>query len=323
MEIPEEVKFVIEQLKKSGFEAYIVGGCVRDFLRNIEPEDWDIATNAKPEEIKKIFPKSFYENQFLTVTVQTGSKNPKLKEIEITTYRKEAKYTDKRHPDDIKFAKNIEEDLARRDFTINAMAATPEVSKFKIKNLKLKIILQEIKDSKKLSQKKRAKLYKLITRNQNIKWGIGRVSEKVIDKINIKNAAELAMEKALEKLKVKSSKLKVGFLIIDGTHIKNLKLKTYNFKLIPKADEKVFSCACASILAKVYRDKIMQKCHKKYPKYRFDLHKGYPTKLHLARLKRYGSCKIHRKSFKPVLILKFKTKNAKRKTTAKNLNLLK
>jgi poly(A) polymerase/tRNA nucleotidyltransferase (CCA-adding enzyme) len=122
MRIPEEVQFIIEELKKKGYEAYIVGGCVRDFLRKVEPEDWDIATNAKPKEIQKIFPKSFYSNQFFTVTVQTKSQNPKLKEIEITSYRKESKYTDKRHPDQITFAKTIEEDLARRDFTINAMA---------------------------------------------------------------------------------------------------------------------------------------------------------------------------------------------------------
>jgi len=122
MEIPKEVLGVVEKLKENGFEAYIVGGCVRDFLRGVEPEDWDVTTNAKPEEIMKIFPKSFYENRFLTVTVLTGSQNPKLKEIEITTFRKEAKYTDKRHPDFIGFAKTLEEDLARRDFTINAMA---------------------------------------------------------------------------------------------------------------------------------------------------------------------------------------------------------
>ena len=122
MEIPKEIKFVIDKLEKAGFEAYIVGGCVRDFLRDVEPGDWDVTTNAKPGEIKKIFPKSFYENKFLTVTVQTGSQNPKLKEIEITTYRSEAKYTDKRHPDEIKFAKTLEEDLARRDFTVNAIA---------------------------------------------------------------------------------------------------------------------------------------------------------------------------------------------------------
>ena len=122
MTIPKQVKSVTDKLKNKGFEAFIVGGCVRDFLRGDEPHDWDIATNAKPGQIQKVFPKSFYENKFLTVTVKTGSKNERLKEIEITTYRVEAKYTDKRHPDEIKFAKTIKEDLARRDFTVNAIA---------------------------------------------------------------------------------------------------------------------------------------------------------------------------------------------------------
>jgi len=127
MQVPKEVKLVLERLKKKGFQAYIVGGCVRDFLQGIEPEDWDVTTNAKPEQIQKVFPKNFYENKFLTVTVQTGSRNLKLKEIEVTTFRVEAKYTDKRHPDEVKFAKTIQEDLARRDFTVNAIAMDSEV----------------------------------------------------------------------------------------------------------------------------------------------------------------------------------------------------
>ncbi|MDI6591558.1 MAG: CCA tRNA nucleotidyltransferase [Patescibacteria group bacterium] len=133
--IPKEVKFVIDQLKKKGFEAYIVGGCVRDFLRGVEPQDWDVATNAKPVEIGKIFLRSYLDNKFGTVTVLTGSKDPRLKEIEITPYRIDEKYTDKRHPDIIRWAKSIQEDLARRDFTINAMAM-----EFKIQNSKVKII---------------------------------------------------------------------------------------------------------------------------------------------------------------------------------------
>ncbi len=120
MTIPKEVKNIIDKLDKAGFEAYIVGGCVRDFLIGIEPQDWDVTTNAKPEEIQKVFPDSFYENNFLTVTARTGS--TKIPEVEITTYRLEAKYSDKRHPDEVRFAKTLEEDLSRRDFTINAMA---------------------------------------------------------------------------------------------------------------------------------------------------------------------------------------------------------
>ena len=174
-------------------------------------------------------------------------------------------------------------------------------------NANCKLQIANLRDSKKLSQKKREKLYELITENQNIEWGIGRVSEKIIDKINIKNAAELAMWRALQKLKHRPD-----FLIIDGKYLKNYKLKTLNYKLIVKADEKVFSCAAASIIAKVTRDRIMEKFHKKYPKYRFALHKGYPTKLHLKLLRKYGPCKIHRKTFGPVK--KLKTKSEKRKT---------
>jgi len=153
MGIPKQVKSIINRLEKAGFEAYIVGGCVRDFLQDVKPNDWDITTNARPEQIQKLFPDNFYENAFLTVTVLTKSKDQTLKEIEITTYRSEAKYTDKRHPDEIKFAKTLQEDLARRDFTINAIAlkiknlclagrqARPRTdTKYKIQNTKYTII---------------------------------------------------------------------------------------------------------------------------------------------------------------------------------------
>ncbi|MFH1030095.1 MAG: HD domain-containing protein [bacterium] len=126
MQIPKEVQNIIKALNKKGFEAYAVGGCVRDFLLEKKPSDWDVTTNAKPQEIQKIFPENFYNNQFGTVTVQTDSQETTLKNIEITTYRIEAEYTDKRHPDKIEFASSLEEDLSRRDFTINAMAMAPE-----------------------------------------------------------------------------------------------------------------------------------------------------------------------------------------------------
>ncbi len=122
MEIPKEVQMVVQELEKNNFEAFVVGGCVRDLLRGEEPEDWDVATNAKPEEIQKVFPKNFYENKFFTVTVQTQSPDPKLKEIEITTYRSDVSYTDRRHPEEVRYAKTIQEDLSRRDFTVNALA---------------------------------------------------------------------------------------------------------------------------------------------------------------------------------------------------------
>lgn len=120
--IPQEVTDVCARLGAAGFEAYPVGGCVRDTLRGALPKDWDVTTSAKPEEILALFEESFYENKFLTVTVKTDSDDPILKEIEVTTFRAEGKYTDKRHPDEVRYAGTLEEDLSRRDFTVNAMA---------------------------------------------------------------------------------------------------------------------------------------------------------------------------------------------------------
>src|SRR3989338_5309326 len=126
MTIPEEVKSILEKLEEHGFEAFIVGGCVRDLLMKKEPKDWDITTNAKPEEIQKLFPENVYENEFGTVGVKTDSKDPALVLVEMTPYRIEGKYTDKRHPNEIKFAEKLEEDLSRRDFTVNSLAMSAD-----------------------------------------------------------------------------------------------------------------------------------------------------------------------------------------------------
>ncbi|TSC91643.1 MAG: polynucleotide adenylyltransferase/metal dependent phosphohydrolase [Parcubacteria group bacterium Licking1014_17] len=122
MTIPAEVKKIVEKLNEAGFEAYVVGGCVRDLVMGKKPEDWDVTTNAKPEEIQKLFPDSFYENEFGTVGIKTESEEPTLAVVEVTTYRFESGYSDKRHPDEVKFAKKLEDDLQRRDFTMNALA---------------------------------------------------------------------------------------------------------------------------------------------------------------------------------------------------------
>lgn len=120
--VPEDVKATVFGLKQAGFEAYIVGGCVRDVLLGKEPLDWDLATNANPEEIVKVFPDSFYENNYGTVGVKTNREGEQVRVIEVTPYRIESKYSDSRHPDKVEFSKDIADDLKRRDFTMNAIA---------------------------------------------------------------------------------------------------------------------------------------------------------------------------------------------------------
>lgn len=126
--LPQQAQTIIDTLKKAGFEAYAIGGSVRDLLMGKPTKGWDFTTNAKPEEILKLFPDSFYDNQFGTVGVKiyksTNDKSTnKIEDIyEITTYRSEKGYKDHRHPDNIVWGKTVEEDLGRRDFTINAIA---------------------------------------------------------------------------------------------------------------------------------------------------------------------------------------------------------
>lgn len=128
--IPAAVHEASDTLKNAGYQAYLVGGCVRDLLIGREPKDWDLTTNARPEDIQRLFEETFYENDYGTVGVVTDSEDPKLKVIEITPYRIEGKYTNARHPDEVRFSDKIEDDLERRDFTINAIAyddATGEI----------------------------------------------------------------------------------------------------------------------------------------------------------------------------------------------------
>ncbi len=120
--IPHEVRVVGEALEKAGFEAYLVGGCVRDLFVDRVPKDWDLTTNATPEQIQAVFPDSFYENDYGTVGVKTGSDDPRTAIIEVTPYRTESGYSDKRRPDSVAFGTSLLEDLARRDFTVNAIA---------------------------------------------------------------------------------------------------------------------------------------------------------------------------------------------------------
>lgn len=116
--VPLNVREILDKFSQAGYEIYIVGGVVRDALLGKSLTDWDFTTNATPEEILKLFPEGFYDNKFGTV----GIKNEEDRPFEITTFRTEYGYSDARHPDEVHWGKTVEEDLARRDFTINAIA---------------------------------------------------------------------------------------------------------------------------------------------------------------------------------------------------------
>ncbi len=158
---------------------------------------------------------------------------------------------------------------------------------YKKKNLKFKI-----KDSKHLALEQREKLFEFITL-QNI-WAVGVISENIIDQIGVGQANILAMQTAVENLKIQPD-----FVLLDGI-LKISEIKIPHHSII-KGDEKTLACACASVVAKVYRDRLMSKeSHLKYPQYKFDQHKGYGTSEHLAMIKKYGICPLHRKSFRPI-----------------------
>ena len=129
--LPEFVRCILTTFLKSDYEIYIVGGIVRDLLMNKKGNDWDFTTNARPEQITALFKNSFYDNQFGTVGIIDPNEIQKIpcahpSVYQITTFRQEIGYSDKRHPDKIEWGKTLEDDLIRRDFTINAMALKPE-----------------------------------------------------------------------------------------------------------------------------------------------------------------------------------------------------
>lgn len=152
-----------------------------------------------------------------------------------------------------------------------------------------------LNDSKKISSKKRQVFYNRLLEHSDVHIGIGIVSEQIIDRINILRATQLSMRRAISNLDVKPDCMLIDGMLLPG-------VKTYQKKIID-GDALSLSIAAASIVAKVTRDSIMCEYHQKYPQYGFDRHKGYGTKEHLRRLKEYGPCKIHRRSFHPVSLL--------------------
>jgi len=151
-----------------------------------------------------------------------------------------------------------------------------------------KRIIEGVRDSKKLTPKKREKLFEEIIK-ESITYSVAMVDSKIIDEININNATFLVMKNAIENLKIEPD-----IVLVDGYEIPNL---NFNQRAIIKGDRKSYSIACASILAKVSRDRYIVEISSKYPLYKFEKHKGYGTKEHIEILQKYGPCEIHRISF--------------------------
>lgn len=166
--------------------------------------------------------------------------------------------------------------------------------------------ISKIRDSKKLNAAQREKWYKILTEHPDVNWGVGIVSHKIIDKINIFQATKLAMRLAIKNLtsqppfkrRTRGVKFKPDFLLLDGSFFLDGILVSQ--KAVPKGDEKIVSCAAASIIAKITRDRMMIRFHNKYPQYGFDEHKGYGCQKHYRAIKKHGPCPIHRLSFGPL-----------------------
>jgi ribonuclease HII len=162
-----------------------------------------------------------------------------------------------------------------------------------IENMKKAPEFKLIRDSKTLSARQREQAYEFIV--QNFEWGVGSSDEKSIDRINILQAAFLAMKKAITDLKRKTGS-DIEILLIDGrSPIPNTSMRQEN---IVGGDKFVFSISAASIIAKVTRDRMMLELHEKFPEYGFAKHKGYGTKMHFETIAKHGPCDAHRKSFR-------------------------
>ncbi|PCI20912.1 hypothetical protein COB64_01505 [Candidatus Wolfebacteria bacterium] len=276
LKIPDEVINITETLEDAGFEAYLVGGCVRDLLRNKEPKDWDITTNAKPEQIEALFEKTVYENTFGTVVVvQEDVIRETLRNIEVTPYRLEAKYSDNRHPDSVSFSDNIEDDLKRRDFTINAIAYSPSkghiIDLYKgQEDIKDKII-RAVGDPEERFTEDALRIVRAIRFSAELGFTIEEQTEKAITK-----TANLLENIAMERIKDEFSKMVMSENPMDGMILIN-KLNVLKY-ILPESGEGIKIEQNASHIYDVWEHSIRALQHG--AKREFPLHVRIAALLH-------------------------------------------
>ena len=150
-------------------------------------------------------------------------------------------------------------------------------------------MIEGVNDSKKVSEKKREELFEIITK-EAISYGVGIISQEEIDEINILNATKKGLTESLKDLSVKPD-----IILVDA--LKDIDTLNIPYRSVIKGDAKIYSIACASIIAKVTRDRIIREWDKVYPQYGFASHKGYGTAKHIEAIKEYGLCPLHRRSF--------------------------
>lgn len=210
------------------------------------------------------------------------------------------------HMEEIEYISKVQANFMRKIRKINGIIGIDEVGRgslagpvavaavFLPKNLRFR----GLKDSKKLSPKKREEWFKRICARGDIFWSVAMVSPKIIDKINISQAANLAATRALARLIANSKGQRARVYLDGGLYLKRNLLTTHHkLQTLVRGDEKINAIKLASIIAKVSRDRLMVRLHKKYPEYDFQKHKGYGTKRHKARLKKFGPSELHRLKF--------------------------
>ncbi len=214
--IPSEVSHVTETLQKAGFQAYLVGGCVRDLIFGREPKDWDVTTNAKPEEIQALFVKTFYENDYGTVgvvnedvTCETrplDASGQALKIVEVTPFRLEGKYSDFRHPDSVIFSTKLEDDLQRRDFTINAIALDPSkgqlIDPYKGQDDIKDKVMRAVGDPQERFKDDALRLLRAVRLSTDLEFGIEKETAKAIEE-----SANLLSKISAERIRDEFSKI--------------------------------------------------------------------------------------------------------------------
>ncbi len=231
--IPNDVRFILDRLKNNGHEAYIVGGCVRDSILNNIPKDWDITTKARPEEVIKLFDKVILTGvKHGTVTVLINSEG-----YEVTTYRMDGEYEDSRHPKKVNFVSNLKEDLARRDFTINAMAYNKVdglIDYFEgVSDLKKKVI-KTVGNSEKRFSEDALRMLRAIRFSSQLNFSISNETLNSIKNLreNIKNISKERIREELNKILMSNTK---GIDILRETGLMEYIfpeiIKLYDFKI--------------------------------------------------------------------------------------------